>query len=799
MLFRLLLIFFFSFSNFAFSQNVNLDSLNPTIPIPQLPQPPKQNNTVPDNTSNPNSINQSNPIDQSKTDPIQQNSTYDGIGNSFRDYVYLITGQYLERFGSNFFTDSSQATIVNSKPLPDNYILDSGDELIIQIDHLEVSGTNSYLIDANGVIFLPIVGPLKISGYKLSKAVSLIKRHIGKTLKSASVNVLNGKARLNNIYITGNARSPGVFNSLGFHSFIDVIFLSGGPNDEGSMRSVDLIRNQSIIATIDLYDFFNNGVVSDNVTLIHGDTINYRNKINEVVAYGAIEKPAIYELKNNETLSDLIYFAKGLSPLANLSSSMIQRIIDEGRKIIKIQKNKTTELQIINGDIVFFDLVNPDLKNIVIVGGPSIIDKKFGWSPRLKVSDIIRTPESLISYKFNQTNSGNNSWISNNVRGVDEDSYKEKEKNSLILNNSSNSSYLIDGQVLTDSFLNDSLVERYNKIDNILDEDEKYRQSKYIENIFNEQNLNSIDWEYALITRKKNNLSKEYININLRKAIIDKDPAHDILLLPGDKITIFDSNSLLRKNNNELVIALKGFVNEPGIYNVPKGTTLAALIENYGQGLSVSADINSLKFIRSSLKEKQKDSIKLFIDTAESEFINSASDSLDQILNPLDSSTTLKIIQLKKNLLDKLKKIEPEGRLVLTENTKLNNVFLKNGDTIIVPEVSNHINIHGEVFGRRVSVPFKSKLSITDYIKFSGGFTKAADTKSMFIVRASGEVLPAIKKGLIFNKYIPLYPGDSIVINSKLTDKNLGKELRDWSQILYQFALGVAGLKVLGE
>ena len=793
MLLRLLLIFFFSFSNLAFSQDASsISPFNPVIPIPKPPQAPKQRIDVPKN------INKLN-TKKSSAIPKQQNSTFSGTGNSFRDYVYLITGQYLERFGSNFFTNVSRSTVVNSKPLPDNYILDSGDELIIQIDHLEVSGTNSYLVDTNGIIFLPIVGPLKVSGYELSKAVSLIKQHIGKTLKNASVNILNGKARLNNIYITGNAKSPGVFNSLGFHSFIDVIFLSGGPNDEGSMRAVDLIRNQSIIATIDLYDFFNNGVVTDNITLIHGDTINYRNKINEVVTYGAIEKPAIYELRSNETLSDLIYFAKGLSPLANLSSSTIQRIIDDGRKIIKIQSNKASEVQIMNGDIVFFDLVAPDLKNIITVGGPSIIDKKFGWSPRLKISDIIKTPESLISYKFNQNNNGNKSWITNNVSGVNENKYKENEKNALIQNNSSNSSYLTDGLGITSSFLNDSLVDRYNKIDNIFEEDEKYRQSKYIEKIFNEQNLNSIDWEYALITRKKNNLNKEYININLRLAIIDKDPAHDILLLPGDRITIFDSNSLLRKNNNELVIALKGFVNKPGIYNVPNGTSLAALIENYGHGLSVNADINSLKFIRNSLKEKQKESIKLFIDTAESEFINSASDSLDQILNPLDSSTTLQIIRLKQNLLEKLKKIEPEGRLVLTKNTKLNNVFLKNGDTIIVPEISNHINIHGEVFGRRVSVPFKAKLSVTDYIRYSGGFTNAADTKSMFIVRASGEVLPAIKKGLIFNKYIPLYPGDSIVINSMLTDKNLGKELRDWSQILYQFALGVAGLKVLGE
>ena len=111
--------------------------------------------------------------------------------------------------------------------------------------------------------------------------------------------------------------------------------------------------------------------------------------------------------------------------------------------------------------------------------------------------------ESLISFKFSQNNNENTRDFPNNVSGVNEDKYKENEKNALILNNSSNSNDLTNHiWALLNSFLNDSLVDRYNKIDNILDEDEKYRQSKYIEKIFNEQNLNSIDWEYALITRK---------------------------------------------------------------------------------------------------------------------------------------------------------------------------------------------------------------------------------------------------------------------------------------------------------
>jgi len=99
MLLKLLLIFFFSFSNSAFSQDASsINSLNPVIPIPKPPQPPKQRIDVPKNINKPN-------IKNSSAIPMQKNSTFSGTGNSFKDYVYLITGQYLERFGSNFFNN----------------------------------------------------------------------------------------------------------------------------------------------------------------------------------------------------------------------------------------------------------------------------------------------------------------------------------------------------------------------------------------------------------------------------------------------------------------------------------------------------------------------------------------------------------------------------------------------------------------------------------------------------------------------------------------------------------------------
>ena len=109
MLFKFLLIFFFSLSNYAFSQDTNtINSINPVIPIPKPPQAPKERINVPKNINKPGKKN-------SSSVPIQQNRTPSVTGNSFKDYVYLITGQYLERFGSNFFSNISNqhVSIVN--------------------------------------------------------------------------------------------------------------------------------------------------------------------------------------------------------------------------------------------------------------------------------------------------------------------------------------------------------------------------------------------------------------------------------------------------------------------------------------------------------------------------------------------------------------------------------------------------------------------------------------------------------------------------------------------------------------
>ena len=116
------------------------------------------------------------------------------------------------------------------------------------------------------------------------------------------------------------------------------------------MRAVDLIRNQSIIATIDLYDFFNNGVVTDNITLINGILLTTK-KINEVVTYGAIEKPAIYELRSNETFRSYL-LCQRIAPLQIYLHQLFKEYLDDGRKIIKIQRIKPLNSPN-NGDIVF--------------------------------------------------------------------------------------------------------------------------------------------------------------------------------------------------------------------------------------------------------------------------------------------------------------------------------------------------------------------------------------------------------------------------------------------------------------
>lgn len=241
------------------------------------------------------------------------------------------------RFGKSIF-ESVQTSFmpINEPNLDGSYILDFGDILEVQIVGQKAM-IEELPVNRDGSINIPEIGKVYIAGLSLESASSLIKNKI----ESAYIGVNSFISLINvrdiQILITGNAYKPGMYTLNGNSSLLHAISMAGGINDNGSYREINLIRNNKLISSLDLYDIFIYGYSNLSANLRSGDTIHISQHKNLVHAVSGVNRPMIYELKPEQTLMDLVGYANGLSSNANIKSMVVERIVDgviQTRKIV---------------------------------------------------------------------------------------------------------------------------------------------------------------------------------------------------------------------------------------------------------------------------------------------------------------------------------------------------------------------------------------------------------------------------------------------------------------------------------
>ena len=268
-------------------------------------------------------------------------------------------GQSLDKndlviFGYDFFnTFQSTFMPINEPNLSSEYILDAGDQLEIQL-----IGQKNYVerlsIKRDGSINLPDIGKLNIAGLKLSEAISLIRARIDSSYIGTETFVSLTNVRDVNVLVSGNAYNPGVYTVSGNSNILHAVAVAGGVSEYGSYREINLIRNQEIIETLDIYDVLITGKYHSKVSLKSGDII-FVNHIKNIVAIeGAVKRPAMYEIKDKQNLHDVIEYANGIDKDADMSNIYLDRIQDgkvQSIEIDNIQQFKTLRAE--DGDKIF--------------------------------------------------------------------------------------------------------------------------------------------------------------------------------------------------------------------------------------------------------------------------------------------------------------------------------------------------------------------------------------------------------------------------------------------------------------
>lgn len=292
-----------------------------------------------------------------------------------------------EIFGSDFFsTYQSTFMPINEPNLSSEYIIDFGDTLEIQLIGQQ-DFTEELQIKRDGSINMPDIGKIKIAGLSLGDAISLIKAKVSSSFIGTEVFVSLTSIRDINVLVSGNAYSPGIYTISGNSNMLHALGVAGGINKYGSYRSINLIRNQEIIESLDMYDVLITGSYNSKIKLQPGDII-FVEPVKKLVAVdGAVKRPAIYELKDGQKLSDILDYANGIDIRADMSNIFLERILDGRVRPIQISNiNEFDEINAEDGDKIF--IRKYPYRNVEVLG--SVLKPgKYLMSEGETVEDLI--------------------------------------------------------------------------------------------------------------------------------------------------------------------------------------------------------------------------------------------------------------------------------------------------------------------------------------------------------------------------------------------------------------------------
>jgi protein involved in polysaccharide export with SLBB domain len=321
-----------------------------------------------------------------------------------------------------------------------------------------------------------------------------------------------------------------------------------------------------------------------------------------------------------------------------------------------------------------------------------------------------------------------------------------------------------------------------------------------------------INWEYAVIERlNRSTLSTELFPFNLGRAVLQKDPAQNLPLLPGDIVTILSQNDLrLPQGRQSRLVRVEGEVVAPGVYQMVPGETLTQLLQRTG-GLTPQAYVFGTELNRVSVQARQQENLTQLVRRLESQLQAQASAAISNL--GTDSAAQAQVVQQQQQAqltsqIARLKSFRSDGRMALELDPKVDdlsalpNLPLEDGDRVFVPPRPGFVAALGSVNNENVFIHKPGK-TVGDVIK-SAGLTEDAEPDQAFVLRADGSIVARRDRSGFFGggfENLEVMPGDTIVVPAMIDRESrynfLTRALRDWTQIFANFGLGVAAINSL--
>src|ERR1700761_2077777 len=320
----------------------------------------------------------------------------------------------LKRFGSEVFTNRdpltggglANRTTTTDLPIGPDYVLGAGDSLTINLWG-GISQSLTRVIDREGKIALPEAGSLVVAGLTLQQARSNIESALKQQYHNAQVDVAIGRLRTVRVYVVGDVQRPGAYDVSSLSTPLNAVYEAGGPTSVGSLRIVRHYRGQQLIREVDLYSFLLHGIRMDDERLQAGDTLLVPPAGPQVAIFGMVKRPAIYELKGDESLKDALDDAGGATVAAALEHITIERIEpNKQRETVTLASRPSDTTQSLEAQIATFTVKDGDRVHVaailpyseraIYVEGHVVRPGKFPFRDGMQLSDVLRSYQDLL-------------------------------------------------------------------------------------------------------------------------------------------------------------------------------------------------------------------------------------------------------------------------------------------------------------------------------------------------------------------------------------------------------------------
>ncbi|MEE1080569.1 MAG: SLBB domain-containing protein [Bacteroidales bacterium] len=683
----------------------------------------------------------------------------------------LLKGDTIEVFGRNVFRNNRLSFTPNiNMPTPRNYVLGPGDEVIVDIFGANQTTIRS-IISPEGYINVDILGPIYLSGKTIDSANSFLKNKLSQIYEGLNggeeqtdIQISLGQVRSIQVSIIGEVPNPGTYQVSSLATVFHAMFQAGGVKEPGTVRDIKVVRNNKTVASVDIYDFLINGIRRNDVRLEEGDVIVVAPYKNIVKVVGAVKRPLNFEMKDGETVADVLRFAGGFDKSAYSENLSVVRQNAHDIVVSLVESDQFDSFALKNGDEVEVKNMDARYENRIVASGSLKLPGVFELNDEVNsVRKLVKKAGGVLPEAFTQ-------------RAIIHRKHQDRSLETMPVN--------------LEGVLNGSKPDVP-----LMNNDSLYIYSVYD---INDQGVLTINGEVAdpgifpfaanttvqdLILQAGGLLrSASVARVDVARLIVDNeslvaqkdistyytfslnngfavDGADKFVLEPYDVVTVRRSPSYVSNR----VVKVTGEVNFPGDYNMSRREERVSDIIAKAGNITDFAYIKGAQLLRKKTDAEKKQT-EMMTDAIEAD-----NDSI------LDKNEEEQRYLVSFDMADALKNPGGENDLVLVD-----------GDELIVPVLNNTVKIDGAV-QMPTTVSYKKGMKKSDLVNAAGGYAKRAYKRRAYIVYMNGRVSK-------LRRFTTVEPGSQVFIPKK--DKKEGQLQQIMSISTSAASLGMMGVSI---